>query len=248
MACLGLAADELSMLLNRLAATLPEVEALFETPVLSASQAEGLTAQARELILCRNLKAAETRPNRQHKEGDLKQIADQLYDAAHRDALTGVYNRRHFDEALTTAFAEAGGRRQPLSLAYLDLDNFKAINDQHGHPAGDTILTKVAATIQSYLRPTDQLARYGGEEFVVLLPGLDYAAANTVVERIRAGVAGLAITLSQSETASVTLSAGLATYRDDAYGQITATDLVHAADQALYEAKRQGRNRVVQAP
>ncbi len=225
-------------------AALPESEALFETPVLPATQAEGLTEQARELIACRNLQGLQVLLSEQFREDEFKQMADQLYDVAHRDAFKGV---RHFDEALATAFAEAGGNRQPLSVAYLDLDHFKAINDQHGHLAGDTILTTVATAIQAHLRPTDLLARYGGEEFVILLPGLDRAAANTVVKRIRAGVEELASTAASGETILVTLSAGLATYRNDAYGRTAAAELVNAADQALYEAKHQGRNRVVQA-
>lgn len=247
-ACLGLAADDLNTVLDRLVATLPEIQALFETSVLTAAQVEGLTAQAKELIMCRNLKELDVLLNRQTREGDLIHIADRLYDITHRDALTGVFNRRHFDQTLETAFAEAGGKRQPLSLAYLDLDHFKAINDQYGHLAGDTVLTEVATTIQTYLRPTDLLARYGGEEFVVLLPGLDRVAAKAVIERIRAGVEALAITLVDGKTVPITLSAGLSTYHDGAHGRIAATDLIHAADQALYEAKRQGRNRVVQAP
>lgn len=246
-ACLGLTAEDMSAVLDRLVATLPEIEALFETPVLSATQAEGLTEQAREIITCRNLKTLQVRSSEQPREDELKKIADQLYEVAHRDALTGVFNRRHFDEALATAFAEAGGNRQPLSLAYLDLDHFKAINDQHGHLAGDAVLTTVATAIQAYLRPTDLLARYGGEEFVVLLPGLDRAAAKAVIERIRAGVEALVATLANGQTVSVTLSAGLATYHNGAYGRTTPTELVHAADRALYEAKHQGRNRVVQA-
>ncbi len=195
-ACLGLTAEDLGAVLGQLVGALPEIEVLFETPVLSAVQAEGLTEQAQELIACRNLKALQVDSIEQSREDELKKIADQLYEVAHRDALTGVFNRRHFDEALTTAFTGAGGNRQPLSLAYLDLDRFKAINDQHGHMAGDTVLVAVAAAIQGYLRPTDLLARYGGEEFVILLPGLDRTAAKAVVERIRAGVEGLAATLA----------------------------------------------------
>lgn len=247
-ACLGLTANDLNTVLDRLVATLPEIQALFESSVLTAAQAEGLTAQAKELMMCRNLEKLDVLLNRQTREGELIHIADRLYDITHRDALTGVFNRRHFDQTLETAFAEAGGKRQSLSLAYLDLDYFKAINDQHGHLTGDRVLTEVATTIQTYLRPTDLLARYGGEEFVVLLPGFDRATAKAVIERVRAGVEELTITLVNGETVPVTLSAGLSTYHDGVYGQITSTDLIHAADQALYEAKRQGRNRIVQAP
>lgn len=245
MACLGLSADELCGVLDRLVALLPEIQELFDTPVLSPTQAAGLTAQAQELMLCRNLKLIEVCSDEQSPGDDLKQVADQLYEAAYRDALTGVYNRRHFDEALATAFAEAGGQRQPLNLAYLDLDNFKTVNDQHGHLAGDAVLTDVATTIQSHLRPTDHLARYGGEEFVVLLPGIDSEAAVAVVERIRVSIETLRTPLGDDQFAAVTLSAGLATYSGGANGWMTTEDLINAADQALYKAKRQGRNRVI---
>lgn len=246
-ACLDLDAPDLNAVLDRLVTTLPEIEELFATPVLSPPEAEGLTAQTREIIMCRNLRELNALSHGSSEAEDIKQAADQLYDVAYRDALTAAYNRRYFDEALETAFAEAGGERQPLSLAYVDLDHFKAVNDSHGHAVGDTVLTEVAATIQTYLRPTDLLARYGGEEFVVLLPGLDGATALSVLERIRAGIEALATSLPGGATVSTTLSAGVATYGGHNHGQMKPSGLIDAADLALYQAKKQGRNRIVQA-
>jgi diguanylate cyclase (GGDEF)-like protein len=161
--------------------------------------------------------------------------------------LTGVFNRRHFDEALDDAFAQAGGQRQPLSLAYLDLDHFKSINDRYGHLIGDTVLFTVARHIQARLRQHDLLARYGGEEFVVLMPGVDRAAAYAIVDRIRAAVEALEHPLETGDTVQVTLSVGVATYGDGEQRLETPIELVNAADRALYQAKRQGRNRVVPA-
>lgn len=247
-ACLNMTAEDLNAVLDQIASALPEIQELFDTPMLSTMQAKGLTAEAKELIICQNLKTLDAVASAQSREKDLKHVADELYEVAHRDALTNVYNRRHFDEALIKAFAEAGGQRQPLSLAYFDLDNFKLVNDQHGHQHGDTVLCEVATMIQAHLRPSDQLARYGGEEFVVLLPGLDRSAARAVIERIRVGIEGLAITLAGGQRVAVTLSVGVATYDDGVHGPGEPADLIKAADQALYQAKRQGRNRLVQAP
>jgi diguanylate cyclase (GGDEF)-like protein len=245
--CLGLSADALSEVLDRMVESLPEIEALFEVPVLSAAQAAGLTHQARELLASRNLKLLESAAHERNREVELQQLAARLYDIARRDALTGVFNRRHFDEALDDAFAQAGGQRQPLSLAYLDLDHFKTINDRYGHLIGDTVLYTVARHIQARLRQNDLLARYGGEEFVVLMPGIDRAAAYTIVGRIRSAVEALEHPLETGDTVQVTLSVGVATFGEGGQRMETPSELVHAADRALYQAKRQGRNRVVQA-
>jgi diguanylate cyclase (GGDEF)-like protein len=158
-----------------------------------------------------------------------------LHTLSNTDALTATANRRHFDDTLTLEWRRAVRNATPVSLIMADIDYFKPYNDTHGHQAGDELLRRVAQTLQSRLhRAGDLVARYGGEEFAILLIGIDSQRAREVAERIRADVEALG---------DITISAGVATivpYRD-----ISPDDLVSAADAALYEAKRAGRNRVV---
>jgi diguanylate cyclase (GGDEF)-like protein/PAS domain S-box-containing protein len=151
---------------------------------------------------------------------------------ARTDQLTGLANRRAWDEELPRELARAARAGQPLSLAIIDLDRFKVYNDTHGHPAGDRLLRSVAAAWTERLRLTDVLARYGGEEFAVLLPGCDPAAAELVAETLRCAVPG-------PETCSI----GLVTWD----GEESDDALFARADAALYRAKDSGRDRVVAA-
>ena len=153
--------------------------------------------------------------------------------AASLDGLTGVANRRTLDEALA-ALARAGGTR-PLTVALLDVDHFKAVNDRHGHQTGDEVLRAVAAAAASVVRGSDLLARYGGEEFALVLPGTTTADAQSLVERLRAAV-------SAGTSPRVTCSVGLA-----GGDPARAVELLAAADRALYAAKAAGRDRSVVA-
>jgi diguanylate cyclase (GGDEF)-like protein len=163
------------------------------------------------------------------------------------DGLTGVSNRRSFDQALDVEWRRAGRGGVPLSLVLMDIDFFKAFNDTYGHQGGDEVLKKVATALASALgRAGDLVARYGGEEFVALLPGMAAPDAHVVAERLRAVVEGLGIRHAVSSASKViTLSAGVATASPSE--DSSSATLVTAADKALYQAKRSGRNRVVAA-
>lgn len=246
-AYMGMTPDQLSDVLARMAEALPEIETLFDMPVLSATQALGLTDQARELLATRNLQLLRSATELHAREQEFKKQASHLDHIARRDPLTGIFNRRHFDETLAELFADAIDNKAVLSLAYLDLDHFKAINDRHGHPVGDVILCTVADEIQSQLRQDDLFARYGGEEFVLLLPGIGPEAARKILGRICRAVANLEHRLDDGTVLRITLSAGIASYPKGLIPYETAEALMRAADQALYEAKQRGRNRVVSA-
>lgn len=160
------------------------------------------------------------------------------------DGLTGIANRRHFDELLAEEFQRACRRKLPLGLVLLDIDYFKRYNDCYGHPAGDACLRRVSAAIKAALwRPGDQPARYGGEEIAVLLPGADLAGAMLIGDRIRLAIARLDIEHAQSDHRVVTVSAGAASVTP-LHGDEMAADLLAAADIALYQAKKRGRNMV----
>ena len=164
------------------------------------------------------------------------------------DTLTGVNNRRFFDQRLTEEIAAAQRDRLPLACLMLDIDYFKAINDNHGHQTGDRALMKVAALIRTQLRGSDVLARYGGEEFATLLPDTDETSALEVAERIRENIAKSSFTYPGNTAFNVTASIGVAVF-DPANELKTDTDcaeqLVGRADEGLYKCKAAGRNRVI---
>ncbi len=160
------------------------------------------------------------------------------------DALTGLHNRRYMETHLAALTEQAAQRGKPLAVLILDIDFFKSINDGHGHDAGDDVLREFAVRIRKSIRNIDLACRYGGEEFVIAMPETDLAVAAMVAERIRRRIAGEAFSIQQGAThLDVTLSIGIA-----ALGGAgdTAAAMLKRADQALYRAKRDGRNRVVE--
>jgi diguanylate cyclase (GGDEF)-like protein len=185
-------------------------------------------------------------------ELDLRQTRDELTKANERlsqlasyDGLTGLANRRAFDETLERNFAESCRSGQPLSLIMIDVDHFKQYNDLHGHPQGDRCLQLVARAVESAARrPLDFVARYGGEEMVMVLPNTDAAGALAVAELARSTVEALQISHSGSPHRKVSVSVGVACRTFDKVGQ-TMQVLVKRADEALYQAKAAGRNQVV---
>ena len=159
------------------------------------------------------------------------------------DALTGLFNRRYMENHLGTLVEQASARGKPLALLALDIDHFKSINDTHGHDAGDDVLRDFALRIKRSIRGIDLACRCGGEEFIIVMPETDMAVAASVAERLRRRIATEPFAISEgTRTIPVTLSIGIATLRerDD-----TPAGLLKRADQALYRAKRDGRNRVV---
>jgi diguanylate cyclase (GGDEF)-like protein/putative nucleotidyltransferase with HDIG domain len=169
----------------------------------------------------------------------LRGLIRRLSDAAHRDALTDLLNRRGFQNVFDTELERARRGEMPLSLIVGDLDRFKRVNDIHGHAAGDAVLKRVADAIGNAKRGFDSAARVGGEEFAVLAPDCDEHGAYMLAERIRAAVHEA---LSAQEEAALTISFGISTF--PLHGQ-SADGLLRTADQALYAAKRLGRNRSV---
>jgi diguanylate cyclase (GGDEF)-like protein len=162
-----------------------------------------------------------------------------LHRLATRDALTQVYNRGYFTERLEAEAVRALRTGQAMALLMIDADEFKSINDRFGHAAGDRVLQLMAQACQASLRPYDLLARFGGEEFVVLLPETTLAQACEVAERVIAAVAALGPATPTGEPLRVTVSVGVAVLASTDSG---GTSLLHRADAALYQAKRNGRN------
>ncbi len=161
------------------------------------------------------------------------------------DALTGVFNRGHFDEQFLRDVRRAQRERTPISLLMIDIDHFKRINDCFGHRAGDECLRNVAATMRGALkRPGDYVARYGGEEFAIVLPHTDAAGALHVARELMQAVFGLNALDGSADVSDITLSVGVASC-EPLGAALSADTLIERADDALYRAKRQGRNTVV---
>jgi len=155
------------------------------------------------------------------------------------DTLTGISNRRLFDKVLLRSFEHAQRYQRPLSVVVIDVDGFKSINDRFGHQVGDEVLRTIASTMQASMRVTDFLCRYGGEEFAVILPETGLDDANRFADKIRQAVASRTI---PPIGWSVTVSAGVATFPHTWFSK--PAEVLEAADQALYRAKKRGRNRV----
>jgi len=179
---------------------------------------------------------------------ELKRHRDTLAQLALTDGLSGIPNRRGFDETLEREWRRGGRSGTALSLMLIDIDHFKSYNDTYGHPAGDACLRRVAGLIRSNLgRTADYVARYGGEEFACILPDSVRSGALAMAEGLRVAVAEAGIVHEFAPTAGrLTVSIGLATLVPD--HRRAATDLIELADKALYAAKRGGRNLVVEAP
>ncbi|CEP68793.1 Adenylyl cyclase class-3/4/guanylyl cyclase [Moorella glycerini] len=166
----------------------------------------------------------------------------QLKDRIEHDPLTGLYNRIAMYPIVNHLLKEAQEKGIPLVVAMLDLDDFKAVNDQFGHHAGDEVLRSAAFIIKKALRAADKVIRYGGEEFLVILPGTNLEKALIALERIRTQIASQQMVPGQDEVV-VTISIGAVEYPGS--GPADLNDLIEKADRAMYLAKRQGKNKVV---
>lgn len=162
--------------------------------------------------------------------------------AARTDALTGLGHHGALMERLALAVTEARVSGRPLSLVMIDLDNFKGVNDRLGHLAGDALLAGLAERLRAHLRAGELAFRYGGEEFSLVLPGVDAASANAIAERVRRAVADEPFAVADGQSLRVTCSLGVVRLQPE----MSVLALVDAADQALLDAKRSGKNRVVQ--
>jgi diguanylate cyclase (GGDEF)-like protein len=180
--------------------------------------------------------------NRQlrQKLTEIEELQKRLTEQAIRDSLTGLYNRRFLEESLARELAKAQRAQNPLSVAVIDLDHFKRVNDAHGHRAGDRLLIAVGDLLRSYIRGGDVACRYGGEEFVVVMPGASLEVAAERAETWRFAFAKLKVAADTLDL-NATFTAGVACYPLNA---TSAERLLDAADQAMYSAKAAGRDRV----
>lgn len=227
---LGMESDALVEIIQDMNTGVAELETLFDLPLIAEDEAEALVAEAKELILVANL-------------GRLRELEE----TAQRDALTGAHNRLYFNSAIEQEFAASSRHGWPMSVAFIDIDHFKRINDHYGHAIGDIALVTVSRLISVQIRNGDVFARYGGEEFVLIFPGTQLEPALKVVNRIRETIASFSHTLDTDETFNLTISVGLACHAEGESTYESADHMLRAADEALYGAKRLGRNQVAMA-
>jgi diguanylate cyclase (GGDEF)-like protein len=225
----GQPADAFSRVLDGVAADLAAVTASLEIEIEGQDEIDRLLDSARDALVTINLRSQiETEEMRQR---------------ASTDALTGLANRRAFDDELRCRYELARDRGRALSIVMVDIDHFKRINDTYGHAAGDQVLAWVAERLRAAVRGSDLVARYGGEEFVAILDGAREDAARAIAERMRASVEAARCPLPETDPVAVTVSAGCTTIELDRASP-SIMSLLGAADRCLYAAKRGGRNRV----
>ena len=241
----------------RLCSQARSLERTRHVPILAISDADNNSRMLRGLEIGVNdyllrpvdknelLARARTQIRKRRYTDHLRDNVQHSIEAAITDALTGLYNRRYMESHLATLAEQASARAKPLALMMIDIDFFKSINDNHGHDAGDDVLREFAVRIRKSIRGIDLACRYGGEEFVVVMPETDLGVAGMVAERIRRSIASSPFAIAGgTNRLDVTISIGLATL--DAKGDPISA-VLKRADEALYRAKRDGRNRVVAA-
>jgi len=241
---LSLPPDAFQEVLTRTAEASRDFAEAFEVTLPSAKDMKGILQQARDTLLEVSLRATQVASR---SEADVQRLSAEkktLELQYSRDALTGVFTRGHLEAALAQAYEHAVRFDRALSVLFCDIDFFKKINDGHGHAVGDKVLATVARQIAGSVRQLDVVGRYGGEEFIVILPATAAEGALVVAERIRERVASLVIRSDKDQLVPVTISIGHAT-SGEGWKSRDLADLLAAADGALYNAKRAGRNRVV---
>jgi two-component system cell cycle response regulator len=240
----------------RLCSQVRSLERTRNVPILAVAEADNNTRLVRGLEIGVNdylirpidknemLARVRTQIKKKRYTERLRDNVQMSIEMAITDALTGLFNRRYMEMHLASLVEQAAARGKPIAVMILDIDYFKSVNDTHGHDAGDDVLREFSVRIRKAIRNIDLACRYGGEEFVIVMPETDMAVASMVAERIRRRIATEPFPIQQgTKNLEVTISIGIAAI--GAPGD-NAAAILKRADTALYRAKRDGRNRVVQ--
>ncbi len=246
-AALGWSPEHVQELLDAVGEAEPELAGMFEIALDHPAATAGVLDQAREALILHNLRMVSEVAQANEQVRASEQQVRELEERTRRDPLTGLFNREHFFNRLEEEFRVAAAGHWPLTLVLLDLDHFKQVNDDYGHLAGDRVLRQASAVLRDALRGEDLIARYGGEEFVLLLPGVHWQDAQGAVRRVLEQLRCADMEVKEAPALRVTASAGLAVQEGTQPFRDTEA-LVAAADEALYVAKKQGRNRLVVDP
>jgi diguanylate cyclase (GGDEF)-like protein len=234
----------LGELLAEIGKVIPDAESIFDTEILSAADSDAILEQAREALMVRNLQAMQIVDSLKTVTESLELRTRRLEESSKRDPLTNLYNRAYLDQFIHEAFQASAKDGTPLSVAFADLDRFKAVNDTFGHATGDQVLVTTANILRANVRAADVVARYGGEEFMLVFPHTDYGLLKTICERVVRAFQDTRHDVGVKRDLNVTVSIGMATHNDGRRFR-SVEELLKAADKALYTAKLQGRNRSV---
>lgn len=241
---LGISSEQYQNIIASMRDEMPAMEMLFEIELVDPVVLQGIGDSARELLTVRNLHLSHASADADVQIQALEQRIARLEVQTQYDPLTGLYNRVYLERKLELEFNRASREQSPFSVAFIDIDLFKAFNDNFGHAVGDQVLVAVADRILSASRQTDTVARYGGEEFVVLFPNTDVDGAKVVVERMLASVRDTPYVIRGEASAHVTFSAGIAAVMPGRATFSTPSALMNAADNALYKTKGAGRGHI----
>ncbi|HET7314429.1 GGDEF domain-containing protein [Salinisphaera sp.] len=242
---LPLKSDQYWHMLAELTAQIPWIETCFEVQLMDAAQRRAMEDRAQDIAIARNLLSVRAADDLEQRTRALERRTDGLDARAQRDSMTGLFNREYIVATLDKAFANANRDDTPLSVAFIDIDRFKAINDTYGHAAGDSVIIGVARRLLVGVRQTDVVARYGGEEFVIILSAVAPEEGHAIMQRLLSNIRLHSFRLPDNSHLNVTVSIGVATHRSESSIFPDARQLLESADQAMYVAKRSGRNRVV---
>ena len=240
----GMDGEALNGIIAAVSEAAPEIEQLFDMELMDRDRTDWIMQEAREVIALRNLQMVQESARLREVAASLQARARDLEEKSRRDNLTGAFNRGYLDDALGNWFLDANKDEVPISLAFVDLDNFKRVNDLYGHHCGDRVLVKSAQILAQMARATDLVARYGGEEFVMLLPGCSAAGARQFCDRVLQAFRDTSYDVGDGERLVVTVSIGVATHGEDVHFE-DCGQMLRCADEALYEAKQSGRNRSI---
>ncbi len=217
-----------------------ELARMFNVAGPSPQELASIRARAGEQLLAHQIAV-------ERQSTELRRSNDELTRQTLTDGLTGVANRKRFDEHMESCFTSAKVHKTPIAVLFLDADKFKSVNDTYGHQAGDLVLVELARRMMDIVGDRGEVCRYGGEEFAIILPGCDRPAAAELAETLRAEIARVPIDISEAggevKELAITSSVGVAAMDASSFDRVSSADqLVHAADNAVYAAKRSGRN------
>ena len=216
-------------IINSMEDQLATVEELFDINIQSSLEISGMMTQAKELLMIHSLSKVK-----------------ELEEKSQRDGLTGAHNRCYFDVTLQREFELSQKHDLPLTIAMIDLDHFKRVNDTYGHVTGDSVLVAAVQAIYGQIRHDDSLCRYGGEEFALILPSTTIENSRNLIARLKDNITKIAYPSEDGSTINVTVSIGVASTQGSSATFRQPNDLIKAADKALYAAKHNGRNRIVE--
>lgn len=232
--------ESFNQLINKVDALLPEMSRLFEITLLNNKEREDVLNHAQQLLMENSINIIKKNDECQNQIETLIEQAKSCEDASNRDHLTDVYNRKRIENLLNEEFLKSKTQKTPLSLAFIDIDNFKPINDTFGHLAGDKVLQEIASFFALNIRRDDIIARYGGDEFLLMLPNTNADEANQLLKRISQALPEINF---DNNTLKVSTSIGMATHMENV-NYANPKELINSADKALYSSKQSGKNTI----